>query len=649
MIGLWVDFNMALSKLVHILVALPRSSKKALVLSADVVLGLATSWLAFSLRYDEIVSLSEPVLWAGFLALILFIPIFVKLGLYRAIYRFSGWFAAQSMITAALIYGIAYFILVTIIGIPGVPRSIGIIQPILFFSAVGLLRLLAKSLLSKSIYKKGQVKVTRYALIYGAGSAGRQIVSGLRQGIEVEPVGFVDDNLELCGGLILGLPVYHPSQIQDLIVSDGVTEILLAIPSASRTRQKEILAILSDLPVHVRTLPGLSDLANGVVKIEDMLEIQIDDVLGRESVKPYSELLLKNIAGKVVLVTGAGGSIGSELCRQVVTNAPKLLVLYDLSEFALYAIERELVQLNGSVQIIPVLGSVLDSRKLSRAIKRFAVQTVYHAAAYKHVPMIEINPAAGVWNNVFGTLRAVEAACCGRVETFVLISTDKAVRPTNVMGCTKRVAELVLQAKSMQECGSEIHTTKLTMVRFGNVLGSSGSVVPAFREQIRKGGPVTVTHPEIIRYFMTIPEAAQLVIQAGAMGEGGDVMLLDMGNPVKIVDLAKRMIHLSGFSHKDEANPDGDIEICFTGLRTGEKLYEELLIGEHALPTPHPRIMRATEHALSWIELEPYLFELELAVKTEDLNAIYAVLKKVVPEFDPQLVNEHTEVVRRTI
>lgn len=630
---------MPLSKPAAVLVSFPRGIKKLIVLSLDVVLCFLTAWVAFCLRFDEIVAFSGEITLVGGASALLALPIFISLGLYRAIFRYSGWFATLSLIKAVSIYLVLFSIPFLFMGVDGVPRSIGLIQPVLLFMGVGASRLLAKFLLSGLVYRAHQLGEPGIALIYGAGSAGRQLASGLRQTREIKSIGFVDDDSRLWRGLINGLPVYSPAEVPHLVGSKGVTDILLAMPVVGRARQKEILKTLSDLPVHVRTLPGLSALANGVVKIEDIREVEIDDVLGRDAVQANEQLLHQNITGKVVLVTGAGGSIGSELCRQILAQNPKALVLFELSEFALYAIERELTQLAASVQIIPILGSVLDFNKLARVIRRFGVQTVYHAAAYKHVPMIEMNPAAGVWNNVFGTLRTVESACQAGVETFVLVSTDKAVRPTNVMGCSKRMAELVLQAKSLQENRLGVRTTKLTMVRFGNVLGSSGSVVPVFRDQIKNGGPVTVTHPEIIRYFMTIPEAAQLVIQAGAMGEGGDVMVLDMGEPVKIVDLAKRMIHLSGFSHKDESNPDGDIEIKFTGLRPGEKLYEELLIGDNTLPTSHVRIMRAAEHALTWTELEPLLFELEAAIKAENSDAIRSLLKKAVPEFEPQAEN----------
>lgn len=631
---------MPLNYTVSVLIALPRWGKKVVVLLVDMAFCLTATWMAFCLRFDEFVGLSEPLIWAMVASVLIGLPIFVVQGLYRAIYRYTGWFATIALIRALSIYAAIYILVFTIIRVEGVPRSAGLIQPILLFICVGVSRLLAKALLNRQVVGKNGADTRAVALIYGAGAAGRQLASGLRQAAGIKPVAFVDDDSNYWKSTINGLRVYAPNEIPGLLASNlGITDVLLAIPSAMRARQREILKQLSDLPVRVRILPGLTSLANGDVKVEDIREVEIDDVLGRDAVQANEQLLHQYITGKVILVTGAGGSIGSELCRQILAQNPKALVLFELSEFALYAIERELTQLVPQVQIIPILGSVLDSNKLARVIRRFGIQTVYHAAAYKHVPMIEMNPAAGVWNNVFGTLRTVESACQAGVETFVLVSTDKAVRPTNVMGCSKRMAELVLQAKSMQESRLGVHTTKLTMVRFGNVLGSSGSVVPVFREQIKNGGPVTVTHPEIIRYFMTIPEAAQLVIQAGAMGEGGDVMVLDMGEPVKIVDLAKRMIHLSGFSHKDEAKPDGDIEIQFTGLRQGEKLYEELLIGDNTLPTSHSRIMRAAEHTLRWDELEPLLFELEAAVKAENSDAIRALLKKAVPEFNPQSEN----------
>ena len=628
-------FNLASSFLVE----LPRPLKKSIVLILDIVLVAFSTWLAFCLRFDVIVSVTEPLIYAIVISLLISIPVFITFGLYRAIYRFTGWFASIALMRAIVLYALIYAAILFVLRVEGVPRSVGFIQPILLFIFVGISRLLAKIILNLKISKKSANKRS-IALIYGAGSAGRQLASALRQGFEINPIGFVDDDPHYWGSTINGLSVYSPNQIPKLLTSNiGISDVLLAIPSAPRSRQKEVLANLSNLPVRVRILPGIGHIANGIVKVEDVREVEIDDVLGRDPVEPNINLLHQNISKKVVLVTGAGGSIGSELCRQILDQNPDVLILFELNEFALYAIERELLSKPISVKVIPVLGSVLDKNKLIKIMEHFNVQTVYHAAAYKHVPMIEMNPAAGVWNNVFGTLRTVEAACQVGVETFVLISTDKAVRPTNVMGCSKRLAELVLQAMSIEEDKNKNRPTRLTMVRFGNVLGSSGSVVPVFREQIKAGGPVTVTHPEIIRYFMTIPEAAQLVIQAGAIGEGGDVMVLDMGEPIKIVDLAKRMIHLSGFSYRDELNPDGDIEISFSGLRPGEKLYEELLIGGEILPTSHVRIMRSIEDSLSISALKEILGELELAVKDENGEVVRSLLKKAVPEFVPQSGN----------
>jgi len=628
-----VDFSKLILKL-------PRPIKKFIVFCVDFFIMLGSVWFAFIFRLEEAVGISQPMLLAGLVSILIGLPVFFLQGFYRVIYRYNSWFVTSILIRTLLIYGSLYFFIITIIGVEGVPRSVGLIQPILLFIFIGLSRIVAIALLNFPFVGKHSYGDKSVALIYGAGSAGRQLASGLRQSNGIKPVAFIDDNPEYWKSTINGLPVYGPGDIARLLSSSlGITDILLAIPSAGQNRQRALLAELSQQSVHVRILPGLSHLANGVVKIEDFREVEIDDILGREPVKASEELLHQNITGKVVLVSGAGGSIGSELCRQILIHKPDTLVLFELNEFALYLIERELNQSESLVKIIPILGSVLDSNKLVRVLRRFRVQTVYHAAAYKHVPMIEMNPASGVWNNVFGTLRIVDSSRESGVETFVLVSTDKAVRPTNVMGCSKRLAELVLQAKSLQESMSGINGVKLTMVRFGNVLGSSGSVVPVFREQIRRGGPVTVTHPEIIRYFMTIPEAAQLVIQAGAIGHGGDVMVLDMGEPVKIVELAKRMINLSGFSCKDEENPDGDIEIQFTGLRQGEKLFEELLIGENTLPTPHPRIMRAMEHSLGWADLENLLLELEAAIKTDNSDIIRSLLRRAVPEFNPQSDN----------
>jgi len=481
------------------------------------------------------------------------------------------------------------------------------------------------------------------ALVYGAGDAGIQLASALEYSVEYKLVGFIDDSKELQGNQIRGLDVYSVDEINDVINKIKVDEVLVAMPSASRTKRRSVIDKLELFPVVVRILPGVAELAEGKVSIGDLRKVSIKDLLGRDTVKPNKELLGKNITNKTVVVTGAGGSIGSELCRQIIFLKPKALILYEMSELALYTIEKELSNIGvHSMDIYPILGSVNNKTRLSNAFKHFDVDTVYHTAAYKHVPMVEFNNTEGVDNNVFGTLNCAQAAIESGVETFVLISTDKAVRPTNTMGATKRSAELVLQALSAQQSG-----TKFTMVRFGNVLGSSGSVIPLFKQQIKAGGPVTVTDVNIIRYFMTIPEAVELVIQAGAMGTGGDVFVLDMGEPVRVDDLAKKMIRLSGLEVKDEAHPEGDIEIKYTGLRPGEKLYEELLIGDNVSKTDNPLIMRAEEDALTWDELKPILDGLELAIADCDHEQLRKLLMQAVPGFKPQC--EITDVLYNVV
>ena len=481
-------------------------------------------------------------------------------------------------------------------------------------------------------------------VIYGAGSAGVQLAYALAHGRDFRPVAFIDDDKLLHRRKINGLRIYPLSSLSYLIDRHQVSDVLLAMPSANRARISELIRLLEPYAVHVMSMPGLSDIAQGRVTVDALQEVDIADLLGRNPVAPDQSLLHATISGKVVMVTGAGGSIGSELCRQIIKLQPLALILFEISEFGLYAIEKELNHLltktkdSKHIEIITVLGSVTNAKRIEKVCKAFKVQTIYHAAAYKHVPMVEKNPGEAIWNNIFGTLHAAQAAINAGVELFVLISTDKAVRPTNTMGATKRFAELILQA--LRVLGSGVHIrsmqTRFTMVRFGNVLGSSGSVVPLFREQIARGGPVTVTDARIIRYFMTIPEASQLVIQAGALGQGGDVFVLDMGEPIRILDLAKRMIHLSGLEIKDEDHPSGEIEISFTGLRPGEKLYEELLIGDNVSETSHPRIMRAEEQIIPWVELEKMLETLEKAAKDDDFERVREVLKRAVSGFVPQ-------------
>jgi FlaA1/EpsC-like NDP-sugar epimerase len=471
-------------------------------------------------------------------------------------------------------------------------------------------------------------------LIYGAGTAGVQLTSALNVSRRMRPVAFVDDNEILYHHRVAGVTVFSCEELPQLIEKYQVSDILLALPSVSRYQRSFIINKLAKYPIHVRTIPNLVDIAEGKIAFSDIQEVPIDDLLGREVVAPITDLLTANVSGKVLMITGAGGSIGSELTRQLASLNPKKIILFEQSEYNLYKIEQEIQRRNTDVELISVLGTVVDKQHMLDVCERFKVQTIYHAAAYKHVPLVEKNMEQGIQNNVFGTLHCAQAAVAAGVETFVLVSTDKAVRPTNIMGASKRLAELILQALSMSKDLSQ--NTRFTMVRFGNVLDSSGSVVPLFREQIAAGGPVTVTHPEIIRYFMTIPEASQLVIQAGAMGMGGDVFVLDMGEPVKIADLAEKMIRLSGFSIRDEMHPKGDIEIAYTGLRAGEKLYEELLIGDTVSATEHEKILRAKEQVIPWAELSTILDRLSEIIQNERHDELRQLLLDTIDGYQPQ-------------
>jgi len=542
----------------------------------------------------------------------------------------------QAVSLYALVWGVIGFM----VAVDGIPRSVILINWMLSLLAIGGLRVVARLALSQNVEfsifnfelnSKSQSDKKR-VLVYGAGDAGIQLVSALSHSSEYNPVGFIDDSNELQGNQIRGLNIYSVNSIERVINKLKVDEVLIAMPSASRAKRLDIINTLEPYPVLVRMLPGVAELAEGKVSIGDLREVSIKDLLGRESVVANKDLLGRNITDKVVVVTGAGGSIGSELCRQIVFLKPKALILYEMSELALYTIEKELSNIGiYSIDIYPILGSVNNKTRMTNVFKRFGVDTIYHAAAYKHVPMVEFNNTEGVDNNIFGTLNCAQVAIDVGVETFVLISTDKAVRPTNTMGATKRSAELVLQALAAKQSA-----TKFTMVRFGNVLGSSGSVIPLFKQQIKAGGPVTVTDVNMIRYFMTIPESVELVIQAGAMGLGGDVFVLDMGKPVKIDDLAKKMIRLSGLEVKDDAHPEGDIEITYTGLRPGEKLYEELLIGDNVSHTDNPLIMRAREELLTWDALEPILNNLQIAIQDCDQHKLRELLIELVPGFKPQ-------------
>ncbi len=617
------------------ILALPRFAKRLVVLVVDASLCVLTVWLAFYLRLGEFVALSGPALWAALAAMAFALPIFLISGLYRAIFRYSGWPALLTVTKATAVYGLLFAAVFTAIGVQGVPRTIGLIQPMLLLLAVGASRALARFWLGGLYQSQLKLAALPKVLIYGAGTAGRQLAAAMANSLEMRVVGFLDDDDRLHGHVLNGLPIYGPVDLPGLVMSLKVSDVLLALPSVSRKRRNEILAQIRQAKVSVRTLPSVTELAQGKVSTSDLRELDIDDLLGREPVAPNHILLGRNVADKVVLVTGAGGSIGSELCRQIVKMAPATLLLVEQSEFALYNIHQELHgKLTGhqsqAIRVVPLLASVRDEERMREIMTTWKPETVYHAAAYKHVPLVEHNPAEGIKNNVFGTLTAARVAAEQGVADFVLISTDKAVRPTNIMGASKRLAEMVLQALVAMSPG-----TRFSMVRFGNVLGSSGSVVPKFRQQIRDGGPITLTHPEITRYFMTIPEAAQLVIQAGAMAKGGDVFVLDMGQSVRIMDLARRMLELSGLTIRDEANPEGDIEIEITGLRPGEKLYEELLIGDNPKPTSHTQIMKAHENFLLWPILEEKLNALRIALDLNDVRVLRTILEDLVSGYKP--------------
>jgi FlaA1/EpsC-like NDP-sugar epimerase len=611
---------------------MPRVAKRIVALLVDVSLCVLTVWLAYYLRLGVFVPLSGNALIAAGASVALTLPVFIVSGLYRAIFRYSGWPALLAVARAVGIYGLLYAAIFTAIGMVGVPRTVGIIQPILLLLFVGASRALARLWLGDQ-YQSILKRVSRpRVLIYGAGKTGRQLAAAMANSHEMRVVGFLDDDDRLHGHVLNALPIYSPDDLVNLVATLNVGDVLLAMPSIGRNRRNEILGRIRGAHVSVRTLPSMTDLAQGRVSVSDLRELDIDDLLGREPVMPNHILLAMNVCNKVVMVTGAGGSIGSELCRQILAVGPTKLLLIEQSEFALYAIHQELERKLASREIVlvPLLASVQDEERMREIMSTWHPETLYHAAAYKHVPLVEHNPAEGIKNNVLGTLRTARAAAENGVSDFVLISTDKAVRPTNIMGASKRLAEMVLQALAAITSG-----TKFSMVRFGNVLGSSGSVVPKFRQQIRDGGPITLTHPDITRYFMTIPEASQLVVQAGAMAKGGDVFVLDMGQSVKIMALARRMVELSGLTVKDEQNPDGDIEIEITGLRPGEKLYEELLIGDNPKPTSHSRIMKAHEEFIPWAELVERLDALEKALGANDVGTIRQLMQQLVSGYTP--------------
>jgi FlaA1/EpsC-like NDP-sugar epimerase len=622
------DETFELANPAQLLLGLPRAVKRGLALSTDVVLIAASVWLAINWRIGALPELNAPLAIAIAIAVACALPAFISMGLYRVIFRSESGPALVTVLRAVCISSVPFIGVITLIGIDGVPRTVGLIQPPILLLFIAGARAVIHRVLATPYSKARLSQADRYrVLIYGAGSAGQQLHANLYRSAQFQVLGFLDDDPVLHGQMLRGERIYNPAELGGLRKRLGVTDILLALPAATRQKRGEIVRRTRELQLRVRTIPSLHDIAMGKVTIADLREIDIAELLGREAVAPDQGLLSRNVLGKTLLVTGAGGSIGSELCRQILLLRPEKLVLVDNSEFALYSIHAELAEAP-EIEIIPVLGSVTDEFRMAAIIGDHRPHTIFHAAAYKHVPLVESNPLEGILNNALGTLIVAEIASRFAVETFVLVSTDKAVRPTNVMGATKRLAEMVLQALAQRD-----DKTRFCIVRFGNVLGSSGSVVPLFRNQILNGGPVTLTHKDIIRYFMTIPEAAQLVIQTGAMAEGGEVFVLDMGEPVRIYDLARNMIELSGLTVRDEAFPGGDIEIHITGLRPGEKLYEELLIGSNSAPTSHGRIQKAHEDFLAWDQLYGHLKTLRKLVTDQDAEQAILVLRNLVPEY----------------
>lgn len=661
-----------LSRSAYVILKLPRPAKRILALVMDMTLCVLSVWLAFYLRSGSFLPLTSQTFWLIILVSVaLALPIFIYLGLYRSIFRHSGLTAMLLVVRAMLLYGLCFSSIFLFYGIDGVPKTFGLIQPLLLFLFVGFSRAIVRIWIDKVYSQYLQKSSLPQALIYGAGTSGRQLSLALANSDQIHVVGFLDDDYQLSGHFLNGLPVYSLPNLAKILKIMPISHVLLALPNVSRQRRNEILNSLKHFKLVVRTLSrSLDSILSDEVGFSEIHDLEIDDLLGRESIAPNPLLLRLNTTSKTILITGAGGSIGSELCRQILNCQPKRLLLVDMCELALYQIHKELegilaanerrleqrekaahgkaVSANLAIkpiktEIIPLLASVVDDVRMNEIMEAWRPETVYHSAAYKHVPLVEHNPIEGIHNNVLGTLVCAESALRNGVVNFVLISTDKAVRPTNVMGATKRIAEMVLQAlakKNRNQCQSQIDgapdfKTIFSIVRFGNVMDSSGSVVPLFREQIKNGGPITLTHKDVERYMMTIPEAAQLVIQAGAMGQGGDLFILEMGKPIKILDLAKRMVELSGLTIKDEFNPNGEIEVIITGLRSGEKLYEELLIGNNIVSTDHPSVAKAYEEFIDWPELEKKLNSLKAYISSRDMPEILTSLKDLVSGYSP--------------
>ena len=609
---------------------LARWQKKTIVFLVDLLLCVQSIWIAYSLRIGVWVLWDIAVQKIVLVCLLTMIPVFILSGVYKAIFRYAGTGMMKTLVRAFIIYSVVVGFVFIIVGVDGVPRTIGVIQPVVFFIMVGFVRVAARYLMIDILGRNRFAGEVKNVLIFGAGSAGQQLAASMRSQPAMRLCGYVDDDRRLNGQRLDGDKVYWSGDLPKLIDERNITEILLALPRINRKKRRKIVDQIREFKVHVQTLPNMQEIISGKISFSDIRELDIEDLLGREPVLPNELLFGRTIVGKTILVTGAGGSIGGELCRQIAKSGARRLILLDLSEFALYAIEKELKNLMAGqditgLELIPVLGSVVDGDKMAEIFSMWKPDTVFHAAAYKHVPLVEANPIEGIRNNILGTKTLAAAAQAAQVKDFILISTDKAVRPTNIMGATKRAAEQVVQ--NFADAGG---VTKFSMVRFGNVLGSSGSVVPLFRKQIEQGGPITLTDRKVTRYFMTIPEAAQLVIQAAGMAKGGEVFVLDMGKSVKILDLAETMVRLSGLTVRGDNNPDGDIEIVEVGLRPGEKLYEELIIGSDPQTTQHARIMKAHESYLAADRLDELIASL---MNCRDPKAAITLLKALVPEF----------------
>tara|TARA_Y200000002_G_scaffold383052_1_gene402825 strand:+ start:8484 stop:10409 length:1926 start_codon:yes stop_codon:yes gene_type:complete len=607
------------------ILSLPRISKQTIAMISDAGLCILCTWLAFIIRLEELILFKNFDFTPALISIILAMPVFWLFGLYRTIFRFTGLSIIFTVLISILVYGLLYFLIIGVFSITGVPRSIGVLQPMILFFAIITSRLSVKYLLSSSLnYRKTSDK--KNVLVYGAGVSGRQLVVALENSLEFRVAGFLDDDDQLHRQVILGQTIYASSKLENLIKSKDINFIFLALPSISRSKRNQIIEKLNKYKLSVKTLPSISEIVDGRITISDIKDLNIDDLLNRDEVLPDAKLLNKNIDSKTVLVTGAGGSIGSELCRQIIRLRPNKLLLLELNEYALYQIHSELKNYDNTLTIIPLLANAQDQSKLEMIFETFNVSTVYHCAAYKHVPLVEENICEGVKNNVFSTLAVAKASILKKVSNLVLISSDKAVRPTNIMGASKRLSELCMQGIYKQNIDKR---TNFSIVRFGNVLESSGSAIPKFKKQIKEGGPVTLTHKDITRYFMTVTEAAQLVIQAGALGKDSEVFVLDMGESIKIIDLVHKMINLSGFSIKDDKNLLGDIEIKITGLRTGEKLYEELLIGDNPEKTIHPKIQKISDPYVPFEELELDLDNLKKLLDNNEVNEVKKLLERL--------------------